>query len=120
MPTLQEVLQQAKTLPLAEQVTLAEFLLEQTNQDAQNTDQTSAQIDEKVFERPDMVRKLEREWVRQNWRKYLGLWVVVEGSTLISHGTDGKDVFIQAKAQGIRVPYMVRVEDPTLPQMGGW
>ena len=33
MPTLQEVLQQAKTLPLDEQVTLAEFLLAQQKLD---------------------------------------------------------------------------------------
>lgn len=120
MPTLQEVIQQAKTLPVTEQVTLAEFLLEQATRDVQNTTKNSVQTDSKIFERPDMERKLEREWLKQNWREYLGQWVVIEGSVLISHGADGKEVSSQARSQGIHVPFMVRVEDPTQPQMGGW
>ena len=120
MPTLQEVLQQAKTLPLDEQVTLAEFLLEQAKQDAQSVSKPSAQIDEKVFERPDMVRKREQEWLRENWREYLGQWVAIEGDKLISHSEDGRQVFAAARAAGIKVPFVIHVQDPTLPQMGGW
>lgn len=120
MPTLQEVLQQAKTLPLDEQLTLAEFLLEQAKQDAQSVSKPSTQIDEKVFERPDMVRKREREWLRENWREYLGQWVAIEGDQLISHGYEARPVFVAVRAAGIKVPFVVQVEDPTIPQIGGW
>lgn len=120
MPTLQEVMQQAKTLPVTEQVTLAEFLLEQATRDEQNTTKNSVQFDPKVFERPDMERKLEREWLKQNWREYLGQWVAIEGDKLISCSEDAKNVFAEARAAGIRVPFVIHVQDPTLPQMGGW
>ncbi|MFN7949167.1 MAG: hypothetical protein U0Z53_27685 [Blastocatellia bacterium] len=70
--------------------------------------------------RPDMVREREHNWLNQHWREYLGQYVCLEGDRLVSSGADGRRVFAEARAAGIEVPFMVRVEDPTAPQMGGW
>ncbi|MFN7928566.1 MAG: DUF5678 domain-containing protein [Blastocatellia bacterium] len=120
MATLQEVIQQAVSLPIAEQRTLAEFLLEQARQDAQRTGSPVEPPAALIPERPDMVREREREWLRQHWREYLGQWVALEGDRLISSGEDARQVFAAARAAGLSVPFVVHVQDPTLPQMGGW
>lgn len=117
MATLQEVIQQAVSLPIAEQRTLAEFLLEQARQDAQRTGSPVEPPAALIPERPDMVREREREWLRQHWREYLGQWVALEGDRLISSGEDARQVFAAARAAGLSVPFVVHVQDPTLPQM---
>lgn len=115
MPTLQEVLQQAKTLPLDEQLTLAEFLLA-----PQKLDQSPHQNGDSVFAGVDMERKREHQWLQENWRAYLGQWVAIAGDQLISANPDGHIVFADARAAGIQVPYVVHVEDPTQAEIGGW
>jgi hypothetical protein len=115
MPTLQEVLQQAKALPLDEQLTLAEFLLAQ-----QRLDQSPPQNSDHLLEGLDLERRQEHQWLQEHWQEYLGQWVAIEGGQLISAALDGHKVFADARAAGIRVPYVIYVEDPTLAEIGGW
>ncbi len=70
--------------------------------------------------RPDMIREREHHWLKAHWQEYLGQYVCLAGDRLVSYGSDGRRVFAEARAAGIEVPFMVRVEDPTTPQMGGW
>ncbi len=115
MLTFQEVLQQAKTLPLDEQLTLAEVLLAQ-----QKLDRSQNQNGHSLLEGVDMERKREHQWLDENWRTYLGQWVAIEGNQLISADHDGRKVFADARAAGIRVPFVIHVQDPTTAQIGGW
>lgn len=69
---------------------------------------------------PDTECARELQWLKENWEQYLGQWVALDGSRLISHGPDGRRVFQDARAAGVRAPFVVQVEDPYKPQMGGW
>lgn len=118
MTTLQHILQEASKLTISEKRSLAQFLLEQATQDARAA-QSAAASAISQHARPDMDRVRERQWLKENWQAYLGQWVCVEGDQLISSGTDGHQVHATAKAAGITVPFIVRVEDPTLLYAGG-
>lgn len=61
----------------------------------------------------------EQEWLRKHRTEYRGQWVALDGSQLISHGYDGKRVFLEAKAAGVRSPFLAHIEEEALP-FGGW
>lgn len=43
---------------------------------------------------------------------FVGQWVVLEGETIVAHGTDPVSVIADAKRKGIQVPYIFYVEPP--------
>jgi hypothetical protein len=59
-------------------------------------------------------RAREMEW-RRTHRAFLrtlaGQWVVLEGEELIAHGTNLAQMVTEARARGIRVPYVFYVEE---------
>ncbi len=58
-------------------------------------------------------RQRELEWRRTHSRelqRYENQWVVLEGEEVISHGSDPAQVIQEAKARGIRKPYVFFVE----------
>ena len=61
----------------------------------------------------------EQEWLRKHESEYRGEWVALDGSRLYAHGTDGRQVFLKAKAAGVRSPFLVFIELDPLPS-GGW
>ncbi len=61
----------------------------------------------------------EQEWLRKHENEYRGEWVALDGSRLYAHGQDGKQVFLTAKAAGVRSPFLVFIEMDPLPS-GGW
>ena len=66
-------------------------------------------------------RTKEIQWIDDNRAAYADQWVAVEGDRLIAAGIDPLNVFAAAKAEGIRVPFVVHVlpGDP-LPFVPGW
>jgi hypothetical protein len=63
---------------------------------------------------PISHRSREIEWRRthrKELREYEGQWIVLEGGEIISHGDSPADVVRDARARGIRVPYVFLVED---------
>lgn len=119
MNSLQELKQQASHLTIDEKRELGRFLLEQAERDAQVAAASSVPLHQQLPVRTDRTRLREQQWLKENWQQYLDEWVCLEGDQLISHSTDGRRVFEEAKAAGITAPFIVQVEDPTLPQMGG-
>jgi hypothetical protein len=61
----------------------------------------------------------EQEWLRLHANEYRGEWLALDGPHLYAHGRDGKQVFQEAKALGVRSPFLVYVESDPLPS-GGW
>ena len=60
-------------------------------------------------------RTRELEWRRthtETLRSYADQWVVLEGEQIVAHGTDPLHVLAQARATGIRTPYIFYVEAP--------
>ena len=57
-------------------------------------------------------RRLEDAWCRAHLpelRRLAGHWIVVEGQELIAYDRDPGRVLHQARAKGVRVPYLVFV-----------
>lgn len=63
--------------------------------------------------RPEL-RARELAWRRANadrlQREYAGQWLVLEGETIIAHGSDPLSVLREAKTKKINSPYIFRVE----------
>ena len=45
-------------------------------------------------------------------RPFVGQWVVLEGESIMAHGSDPVRVVADARSQGVRVPYVFYVEEP--------
>jgi hypothetical protein len=61
-------------------------------------------------------RTQELEWRRTHrevLRNFAGQWVVLEGEQIVTHGKDPQQVVVEARAKGIRVPYIFYVGKPT-------
>ena len=67
--------------------------------------------------------------LRENaWRRtheaelaaYAGQWVVLEGETIVAHGTEPARLIEKAKGQGVQIPYIFYVEEltPDVVMMG--
>lgn len=46
-------------------------------------------------------------------RPFAGQWVVLEGETIIAHGDDPARVVSDARSKGVRIPYVLFVEEAT-------
>jgi hypothetical protein len=60
-------------------------------------------------------RTRELEWRhahREVLRNFVGQWVVLEGEEIVTHGKDPQQVVVDARAKGIRIPYIFYVGQP--------
>ena len=46
------------------------------------------------------------------FQPFVGEWVILEGESIIAHGSDPVRVVADARSQGVRVPYVFYVEEP--------
>jgi predicted DNA-binding antitoxin AbrB/MazE fold protein len=66
-------------------------------------------------------RKAEQDWLRQHEREYAGQWVALEGSVLLSHGSDAIEVRDAARKMTSKTPLFVHIsKEPALPSAGWW
>jgi len=106
MATLEQILEEAGKLPAEEQRRLRAALNAlDPNGDTQPTYKTNEQ---------------ERAWINAHRDEYLGQWVALDGDHLIAHGADARTVYQAARAQGVKIPYIDRVEPQVKAFMGGW
>ena len=63
--------------------------------------------------------QLSMKWLHDHKQEYDGKWVCLDGERLIASGDDGLAVFNEAKAKGVKVPFLERVKANELP-FGGW
>lgn len=106
MATLEQILEEAKKLPPEEQRRLRAALNALgSNGDTQPAYRTNEQ---------------ERSWINAHREEYLGQWVALDGDRLVVHGTDAKQVYDEAREQGITAPYLERVSPKQEAFIGGW
>ena len=106
MATLEQILEEAGKLPAEEQRRLRAALNAlDPNGDTQPAYKTNEQ---------------ERSWINAHRDEYLGQWVALDGDHLIAHGADARTVYQAARAQGVEIPYIDRVEPQVEAFMGGW
>ena len=110
MATLEQIINEARALSSAEKRRLRQVL------DHDLEEPASAQVS-----KPDYpTHEEERAWVEAHRDEYLGQWVAVEGGRLIAYGTKPREVYLAARDAGIKVPYIVKVEEREGRFTGGW
>ncbi len=106
MATLEQLIEEARKLPIEEQRRLRAALEAlESNGDAQPAFRTHEQ---------------ERAWVYAHRDEYLGEWVALEGDRLLAHGPDARQVYLTAREAGVDSPYLDRIEERETASMGGW
>ena len=115
MSTLDQIIEAARTLPLEDLRSLMQWLQEQERMAI-----ADQQPEDPVREQTDRFRKAMK-WIDDHREQYLGQWVALVGDRLISHGPDARQVYLDAKAAGVEVPFVERVrKEENLPFIGGW
>ena len=71
-------------------------------------------------EKPDTYRIREMEWLSKHRHEYAGQYVALDGDRLVSHGPDGREVYWEARAAGVKVPFMAHIEPADALPFGGW
>lgn len=106
MATLEQILEEARKLPIDDQRRLREALDElATNGDKQPSYRTHEE---------------ERAWVEAHREEFLDQWVALDGGDLVAHGTDARTVYDEARARGTTAPYLVHVTPKVEAYVGGW
>ena len=103
MATLEQIIDEARTLSASEKRKLRQTLDRELEQPA-----------------PLQSRAEESAWIDRHRDEYLGQWVAIEGDTLIAHGANPREVYLAARAAGIAAPFIERVEKRQEAFMGGW
>ena len=88
---------------------LARMMLEQTLklEDGNGSSDLSRVLSKNL---PLKDRSREAEWLRENRDEYAGLWVALDGDSLIASGDDLKRVAETARQRGVPDALMMRVE----------
>jgi Family of unknown function (DUF5678) len=67
---------------------------------------------------PDRSR--EMRWIKEHREEYAGQWVALDGDQLLSHGTDARQVFADARRLAI-APFFAHLEpEKEAHFIGGW
>ena len=115
MTTLEQIIEAARALPPEDRRRLREWIEDQERKAAESQQRQYA-----------LTRQTERfqkamKWIDENRARYLGQWVALDGDQLICHGADARQVHNEAKAAGIKVPFVELVtEEDNSPFCGGW
>jgi len=60
---------------------------------------------------PPNARRAEMRWIGENAPLYRGEYVALQGSELLSHGTDGHAVIDEARRKGVEHPLIYHVPE---------
>jgi len=60
------------------------------------------------------------EWLELHGSEYIGKWVVLDGGKLIGAGVDPRPIVEEARARGVKVPFVEFIRDDSQPFLGGW
>lgn len=113
-PTYEQVIEAARQLSPEEIEKLGEWARQQ-----QSVPEIASSKDAAVREE---VRKfnLAMEWIREHRQEYLGKWVCLDGDELISYGDGALEVHREAKAKGIKAPFLEHLVEEPKHYIGGW
>jgi hypothetical protein len=110
--TFEQVLKAVRSLPLEEQRRLRRWLAEE--------ERRRSRQDNDHGHGPTVPRAREMRWLSEHAAEYVGQWVALDGDRLLSHATEARQVYEDAHAAGVQVPFVVYVEAPDEFQWGGW
>lgn len=128
MTTLEQVIATVQTLPPADRQQLQLFLQAGLQEPARRDEAAAPPLaappvngaHQSAMVEPQLARyRRAKQWISEHRAEYLNQWVVLDGDHLISHGTDGEQVYDQAKAAGINVPFLVWLNEEPAAFMTG-
>ncbi|MDQ3753864.1 MAG: DUF5678 domain-containing protein [Acidobacteriota bacterium] len=104
MATLEQIIEEARRLPCEAKRRLRD------------------ELDRELRDAPAAynTRASERAWIAAHRDDYLGQWVALDGDRLLAHGTNAREVYLAARAAGVRAPFLEQVRPSLEPYMGGW
>jgi hypothetical protein len=105
--TIDSIMQQIAQLPLVEQQKLSRALWAQTGR-------AKPPLDKRVPATPMPDEAPIRQWMIEHRHEYVGQWIALDGDRLIAHGTNHREVFAAAKADGAYLPLITFIEDPNV------
>ena len=116
MATLEEIIDQARSLSPAEKRKLRQILdleLEQakTHELAQPTHSENGD---------DETRERRLEWLKSHREEYAGQYVALAGDVLVGHGPTIREAHEQAKQKGVENPFLVRLTSESEVLFAGW
>ncbi len=110
-PNFQQIIESIQQLPASEQEKVLHWLEDKRRPRLAGEDWQ---------ERTDKFH-LALRWIDEHRAEFLGKWVCLEGDSLISYGEDAKQVYAEAKAKGIKIPFIEQVREvETSAYWGGW
>ena len=62
----------------------------------------------------------EEEWLKENRKKFIGKWIVLDGKRLVGFGENPVEIFNKAKEEGVKIPFVQFITDDSKPFWGGW
>ncbi|MBI3651210.1 MAG: hypothetical protein HY231_09220 [Acidobacteria bacterium] len=63
---------------------------------------------------------LELKWLDEYRDQYIGTWVALKGSQLLSYGENAREVYEAARKAGVESPVLIQVEPKNDLPFGGW
>lgn len=113
-PTFEQAVEIVKALPSEDHERFNQWFKQQEKLDAKQTPKRIS-VDEEIAQ-----FKKTQEWLAQNRERFMGQWVCLEGDQLIAHGIDALQVHAQAKAAGIKAPFLEHIVEDDEPFFAGW
>jgi hypothetical protein len=110
-PTFEQAIKVVSALPQRDWVKVREWI-DENLQETEESKRDKLSADEENFRK-------SLKWIDENREKYDGQFVVVENGELIAHGADAKALYAEARARGIKTPFVKRIRAKVLP-FGGW
>lgn len=77
-------------------------------------------VGEMAADEPKRDFTMEMRWLSQHRHEYAGQYVALDENRLVSHGTDGREVYRQAQAAGVTHPFIAHIEPADALPFGGW
>ena len=108
--TFAYALEVIRALSLEDQERLRQWLVAQQTRQPPEGDKAPS---------PDWYTR-ELRWISEHQAAYAGQWVALDAERLLSHGKDARQVYAEAHAAGVAVPFVAYIETPDECQWGGW
>ncbi len=113
--TAENIMTLIEQLPSTERTRLDELLAEHTSEPAKAKPPRDKRVPSQPM--PDSTR--EMEWVEQHKHEYPGQWVALDGDRLIAASPNRMDISVAIKADGAKLPLILRIPSPDdLPYIG--
>jgi hypothetical protein len=123
MATLEQIIEEARRLPVGERRQLVAALETlDSNGEAQPVNQASARNPQSLHDNngDDGIRHRRLEWLKSHREEYGGQYVALDGIQLLAVGPDYRTAREKALAAGNANAFVTYLSPDEIAEMGGW